>query len=146
MSAPVRGSADTFSPRTSVPVPAFAVLSDVGELVNLVGRTCAPVDVEGAVVLTPETVVLGVDVVVVPDGDVVVVLDDDVVVVVLEGDVVVVVVLGVGFGVLPRASQNAMSALLPPGLPIRSGFAVPALYVSPFQDVSCFHVLFGFVA
>jgi hypothetical protein len=85
----------------------------------------------------PDTVVPGVLPVVV-----VVVVEGVVVVVVVEG-VVVVVVVGAGVGVVPLALQKAISALLPPTAPMKSGFGVPALYVAPFHVVSCFQALFG---
>jgi hypothetical protein len=107
---PVRGSV-TRVPRTCVSSSTAEAL--VGEFVNRVGRTVAPGDVlelEGAVVLVPDTVLPGV-VVVVSDGVVVVVVSDGVVVVVVSDGVVVVVSDGVvvvdvvGVGVVPRALQ-----------------------------------------
>jgi hypothetical protein len=154
---PVRGRV-TRVPRTCVSSSAADAL--VGEFVNRVGSTCAPGDVlelEGAVVLVPETVLPGVvvvpvDVVVVP-VDVVVVVSEGVVVVVVDDvvedvvddvveDVLDEVVDVVGVVCVPEARQYALftSASSPW---IRSRFADPAAYSVPCHVVACFHRLFG---
>jgi hypothetical protein len=118
-------------------------------------------ELEGAVVLVPDTVLPGVvvvpvDVVVVP-VDVVVVVSDGVVVVVVDDvvddvvedvvdevveDVVDEVVDVVGVGCVPFARQYAAVTKPPSSVEMRSGFAEPAA-CRPCHVVARFHVLFG---